>query len=626
MRPATLYPLIAVFFASICLGQSFDRVSPSAVERVATLLPESPAGYGPPCSDRATWGGATVVERTAAPRKSVASWLRRPVPSWDDEAYLEFSRNGSRIAGERMINARKEALYPLVLAECVEASGRYLEAIERSLDELAAQPTWTLPAHDRSLRNLRRRSYEIDLWVADTAHDIAQALYLIGDRLRPAVRQRARAALEERVFAPFRESLAGRNRDHFWLTARHNWNAVCLKGVVGAALAVIEDRRDRALFVAAGEHYIRNYLDGFAGDGYAVEGAGYWNYGFSHFVQLRELLRQATGERIDLFADARVSAIARYGYRIEMLPGNVAAFGDASTRVRPDEMTRAYVNEALGLGQPQRFAAQPLGSGRAGNDSPLFRASLLLFARPTPMQTAATVDPGSLDDYFAAAGVLVSRPNREGRLAVTIKAGGNGNHSHNDIGSYSLGLGSEQPVGDVGAPQYSARTFGPQRTSIPSISSWGHPVPVVDGSLQSDARGVTPGVLGTRFAEDGAQMLIDLKAAYPVAVLRSLTRELVHRRSAAGEVTVTDHFEAAGAIAFETAITTLGRWRRDESGELELVSGSQSLRALIEASAEWELDAVESDVEGLRFIRLGIRLKTPNERGFIRIRYLPSAT
>jgi len=34
----------------------------------------------------------------------------------------------------------------------------------------------------------------------------------------------------------------------FWLTAKHNWNAVCFAGVTGAALTQIESRQTRAEF------------------------------------------------------------------------------------------------------------------------------------------------------------------------------------------------------------------------------------------------------------------------------------------------------------------------------------------------------------------------------------------
>jgi len=73
--------------------------------------------------------------------------------------------------------------------------------------------------------------------------------------------------------------------------------------------------------------------------------------------------------------------------------------------------------------------------GRAGDDDvscPLVRYSAVmsLFVQPRPVKTvaAAVAERASLQNYFAQPGVLVSRPAPGGRLAVSIKAGGNGGH------------------------------------------------------------------------------------------------------------------------------------------------------------------------------------------------------
>jgi hypothetical protein len=42
--------------------------------------------------------------------------------------------------------------------------------------------------------------------------------------------------------------------------------------VTGTALAQVEERRERAEFVAAAEKYCRNFLRGFTPDGYCSEG------------------------------------------------------------------------------------------------------------------------------------------------------------------------------------------------------------------------------------------------------------------------------------------------------------------------------------------------------------------
>ncbi|NVO08179.1 MAG: hypothetical protein HXX19_20590, partial [Rhodoferax sp.] len=531
-------------------------------------------------------------------------------PAWDQDLYLEYSRKGTRPNGEKMMNARKAWLYPLTVAECVEGKGRFIPAIERTISELVGQPTWTWPAHDRSLRNVRDHNYEVDLLAADTAHDLAQAIYMLGDWIRPDLKRRTLSAMNDRVFEPLRKSFSGANKDNFWLHADHNWNAVCLKGTVSAALTVLPDRKDRALFAAAGEYYIQHYVSGFTLEGYTSEGPGYWNYGFSHFAALREMLVQATGGKVDLFAGSKVRSMAMYGYRIEMLPNNIAAFGDAPTKTRMDEFTRAYANDALNLGQAYHLSTVTLGGGQSANDAPLAKAALVLFGNLTPGN--AIVDGGStvvgLTSYFDSVGVLVSRPASGGKLGVSIKAGGNGNHSHNDVGSYTIGLGVEQPIGDVGNTQYSAKTFSKDRYTIAGISSWGHPVPVVAGTLQLEADKIKPRVISARFDEEADEITINMADAYSVPILRSLTRTLLHDRRHLGSVTITDRFDYARPSGFEVALTTLGNWKQNPDGSIDLWQKTEHLTARIESSIPWTLKPEVSNEEGLSFTRIGISL------------------
>jgi Heparinase II/III-like protein len=631
MKPVSLYAAPALLLVLLCgltpvadARQNYVDLSPQRISAIAAQLPARPSGLGPACSDRTAWAAPAVKTRLSEPLQAAEALLTSPFPAWDDDAYLEFSRNGERPKGELMMNARKGWLYPLVMAECVEAKGRFVPAIEKALGELANQPSWTWPAHDNDLRNFKNRNYDVDLLAADTAHDIAQALYLLGERINPAVRQVALDALEKRVFAPVRNTLVT-GKANWWLKVTNNWNAVCLGGVVSAALAVLADRDDRAVFAAAGEHYIQRYLSGFDAEGYSEEGPSYWNYGFSHFVHLREALHAATSGGIDLFGSPKTRAIALYGYRIEMMPGNIAAFGDAATTTKIDDVTRAYINEAFDFKQPQALRTLPIVKISGGNTSPLTTAALLLFAKPAraPATAAGPSVSKDLHSYFETARVLVSRPNALGKLAVSIKAGGNSSHSHNDIGSYTLGIGQEQPAGDVGMTKYSAKTFSKDRYTIRAINSWGHPVPVVAGQLQLDATKVKAPVLSTRFSDAADEMAIDMAPAYAVPTLKTLVRTMKHERRNAGVVSIEDRFEYSAPETFETAITTRGQWRQQDHGSLQFWQKDQPVSARLTASAPYDIKAETVTEEGVTFTRIGIALRGPQSKGFVRVEYEP---
>jgi Heparinase II/III-like protein len=553
-RSRWLIGAVLLWAAGVAAAAPWKDLADAEIQRIESQLPAQPQGFGPACTRRADWQAPGVQARIAAFVPLAEKLLGQPFPAWRDDDYRRYSQTGSRAEGERMMIARKAWLYPLVMAECAEGRGRFMPAISTTLRELATQPSWTWPAHDRGLRNFEKQDYEVDLSAADLGHDLAQALYLLGDWLPAAERARVMRALDERIFAPLRKTLAG-GGGHSWLRADHNWNAVCLKGVVGAALAVLHSRADRAVFAAAASHYIDHYLGGFPADGYSTEGPSYWNYGFSHFAVLRELLVSATGGQLDLFSRGKVDAIARYGLRFEMRPGNAAPFGDAGSRQRPDPFTLAYLNDALGWRLPQRVKDWPIGRSSPGNASPL-----ALFVSPARAAHGEAAEAPGLSSFFPDAGVLVSRAaTPEGRLAVSIKAGGrgpgggpggNGNHSHNDIGSYAIALGEQQPAGDVGAPRYSAKTFSKERYTIRAINSYGHPVPVVAGQLQQDATRLIARVLKIVQSAARDDITIDLAPAYAVAALKTFTRSLTHLRATPGqaaEIRIEDRFEFTSA-------------------------------------------------------------------------------
>jgi hypothetical protein len=377
----------------------------------------------------------------------------------------------------------------------------------------------------------------------------------------------------------------------------------------------VADRQDRARFVEAAQIYSRNYISGFGADGYASEGISYWNYGFTRYVNLREKIMRSTGGLVDLFRNDRVREIALYGARIVMFPNNAALFGDALPGSRPDHDTMVYLNQTLAIGLMDFDNFSEVGG------------LLTLFPQLPPTSVRSIPVARSLRHYFPNAGVLVSRPadRTASRVAVTIKAGGNTTHSHNDIGSYAIGMGVEQPVGDPGGVKYyNQETFGPNRYKSKVFNSFGHPVPVVAGRLQSDADKIKVPSPVTYFSEMIDEIKIDLSVAYAEPTLKSLTRSLRYDRADAGAVTIEDRFEYTSAQAFETAITSRGVSKRIDDATIEFVKVPERLRAKLSASAPYELLEETISENGAEFVRIGIRLRQPTTSGYIAVEYTPA--
>ncbi|HZY63148.1 MAG TPA: hypothetical protein VFE38_11530 [Edaphobacter sp.] len=598
----------------------YAKLDSATIQQIAAMLPANPAGVGVPCTNRVTW--KPLAGRFNREIAEAEVLLKAPFPAWSDDAYLDYSRTGSRQQGEKMLHARQDELMPLVLAECVEGRGRFVERIALVLDGLATQKSWTLPAHDVKLDSFTGRRYFVELNSADLAHTIAETLYLMGDWLPQATRVRAMDALQKRIFAPMRASYEN-DKGQSWLHVKSNWNAVCLKGVTGAALAVLPDRKDRALFVAGAKYYINYYRMGFGDDGYASEGMGYWNYGFSHYAEMREDLLRATKGKIDLFSDPKMRKVALFGAQFPMLPGNAADFGDAHFMVRPDGNLMSYINQVFNLGLKEDT------SEATHAHASLTWLMMQDFPNPASQIHNATgsgkfgVSLIGLRTYYPDAGVLVSRPDVGGRLAVTIKAGGNTSHSHDDIGSFAIGLGATQPVGDPGGPSYyTSQTFSKDRLQSRLINSFGHPVPVIDGKLQLDATHVHAPVLRRSFTQSQDSISIDMSSAYDSPHLRRLTRTMVYRRQGTGSVKIEDSFDLTAPTEIEEALPTHGTWSRLDAQTLLFTAKNERLRVLIDAPGGFNVVQERINEYGNPFTLVGLHI-TMKRSGKVKLLFVP---
>ena len=151
----------------------------------------------------------------------------------------------------------------------------------------------------------------------------------------------------------------------------------------------------------------------------------------------------------------------------------------------------------------------------------------------------------------------------EGGLALTVKAGGNLRHSHNDVGSFAVGLGGTQPLGDPGGPaHYDGQSFGPQRYERPVESSFGHPVPVIDGQYQVDATTITPAVLARSSDPDRETITIDMTPAYDVPGLEAFHRTVEYHRGDGGRIVIRDKFDLSRPMRIVESFPTHGRWQQ----------------------------------------------------------------
>jgi hypothetical protein len=609
-------------------ARKFEPVDPARIQYWASLLPATPQGVGRPIGDRQAW---ELLARAPAFRSAVRAAEQvadKPIPELADEAYVDFSRTGNRTRGQAAQGRHYAPLPTLVLGECLEARGRFLPAIERAFRAVLADKTWVMPAHDGRLTNFNGTTMEIDLRSSAVSWDLATAAYWLGDRLSLELRRLIRAELERRTFAPYRAAVCQNKAPSWWLYTTSNWNAVCLAGVTGAALGAIESRADRALFAAAAEKYVQNFLSGFTPDGYCSEGLGYWNYGFGNFVVLAETVRQASGERVDWMHDAHVREAALFARHIEILPGVCPAFADCGVGPRADRCTMALLSRIYGWGLMEE---ERTGLGPACGRRSLAEIGVLAFPNSATKRPAATQTEASLSlrAWFSDAGILICRPGRDGVLGAALKGGHNAeHHNHNDVGSFVIALGRATPLLDPGGEVYTARTFSRHRYDSNALNSFGHPVPRVAGQLQRTGREAQAKILEAKFSDACDRLALDLRSAYTVPSLKKLERTFVFSRSGRGSLSVSDEVVFSRPETFGTALVTFAQWRQVVPGRLRVGEGAEAVDVQIDAGGlEFKLQAEEirEDMHGHKTpTRLGIELAKPVAQARVTVTIKPA--
>ncbi len=114
--------------------------------------------------------------------------LVREWPHLQATNYLKFARVGNRDQYEVLNFARRDILGTLVVAECIEGQGRFLDAITNAVWSICEESTWVLPAHQYAQRagsGLPDTSEPVvDLFAAETAALVAWTVYLVGEQLQ----------------------------------------------------------------------------------------------------------------------------------------------------------------------------------------------------------------------------------------------------------------------------------------------------------------------------------------------------------------------------------------------------------------------------------------------------------
>lgn len=564
------------------------------------LLPKDAYRPFPTVDERAAWDAlpATVREEhiTLGERYLGFEW-----PLLTATQYMDFARTGNRRNFEEPQGARRAALSALVLAECIEDKGRFLDDIIDGIWLICEESTWCLPAHghlDQSGQPLPEITDPvIDLFVGETASLLAMTHYLLQARLDQVshrIAGRIRREVHVRVIEPFLQ------RDDFWwlgFGARrrvNNWNPWCNSNCLAAALLLEEDSSRRTAAVAKAMRSLDHFLAAYHSDGGCDEGTSYWGRAGGSLFDALELLYGATDGAIDVYDVPLVQDIGRYLYRAHISGNYYVNFADGGAQVAIDgalvyRYGRRIADPNLVALGASAYQKQTPTAGRS-----MLRAIPSLFMDAEIRQTKA--DAPRLQDVWLDGIQMMAARTAHGSdrgLYLAAKGGHNAeSHNHNDVGNFIVYVDGRPLIIDVGVETYTKKTFGPQRYEIWTMQSGYHNLPTVNGNQQSPGETFSATNVSYTANQAFAELALDIHLAYPAeAKIDKWRRTLRLTRSGRGRVDVAD------AFALKVPATSLQLSLMLTAEPKLLAGGGMTVAGFPDIAISWEIPSATAEVE-----------------------------
>jgi len=125
----------------ISLAKSFPQ---EKLQKI--LIPPNEWRPFPKASDRQAWERIPdAIQQIIIQKAEEVAVLE--VPVLRASVYLQYKRNGNRSNYQNIWYERRERLHVLVVAECIENKGRFLDSITDLIWAICEETSWTWPAH-----------------------------------------------------------------------------------------------------------------------------------------------------------------------------------------------------------------------------------------------------------------------------------------------------------------------------------------------------------------------------------------------------------------------------------------------------------------------------------------------
>lgn len=451
--------------------------------------------------------------------------------------FIEFSRTGNRVHYEDKLFIKRKALDALVLAECVEHSGRFMDDIINGIFAICDETAWQLPAHNSYIRNSPQlilpdvTNPVIELFSCEAASVLATAYYLLKDELdsvSPFICSRIFYEVKRRVITPYLTK-------HFWWMGKGkeemcNWTIWCTQNILLSAffLPFSENTRQKVFkkACASTDFFLKDYGD----DGCCDEGAQYYRHAGLCLFQTLDILCRITDDYFaSLWDNEKIKNIALYILNVHVDDKYYINFADCSPIAGRAGVREYLFGKACGLSNLAEFAALDYKRNPdkfQPDENNLYYRLQEIFTRRAILSEDTGAPIFHPPVFYSSVGLWIAR--NDSYTAAAKCGDNNDSHNHNDTGSITLYKNGSPLLVDIGVESYTKKTFSAQRYEIWTMQSDYHNLPTINGSMQMNGAEYHATEVSHSFTEDGGKISMDIAGAYPAEAcieeyLRSVT-------------------------------------------------------------------------------------------------------
>ena len=566
----------------------------------------------PKREERAAWDAVPAdVRRSVVER---AENVPKVPPVYTASAFLNFQKTGDRYPfDEDVIFQRRKRLNILVVAECIEAKGRFVSQIGDMVWAICEESFWGIPAH------VRRQSageglidpveMTIELYTGETAMNLAWARYLVGeelDKISPMFRKRIVHEIERRLLVP---GLA--SDDYWWMGIGpaaqrvNNWNPWICSNWMTSVLLVEEDRAKRLASVTKILKCIDQYVNQYPADAGEEEGPGYWSKSPACYFECASALVSATGGTSKVLENPFLRSMGEYIVNAHISDRQYTDYGDALRWLNPSGALLYKFGKATGSTALMEFGPYvathygPAVEGEAGavtlpdaQDAGRLLTDVLLAGE---LRAAKQTDALVRDVWYPGLGLMAAREQAGSTKGfyVAVQTSNNGrSHGHMDSGSFLVYHDGDPVFIDLGSATYTKATFGKDRNTLWSVRSAFHNLPLVGGVEQAQGGKMRATNLRYSATDARAQLTCDLATAYPAeAGIKRWERTVALDRGAGGVVRFEEEFALTKAAPVVLHMMTPRAPDVSNHGVLRLASNASGKKAVVMRFDPTQLDA-----------------------------------